>query len=38
VGSAIVLLLTGGDKGTQRKDIVQAKAYWAAFLEAIDHG
>ena len=28
VGSTIVLLLCGGDKSTQTKDIEQAKCYW----------
>lgn len=28
VGSTIVLLLFGGDKSTQAKDIEQAKRYW----------
>jgi putative addiction module killer protein len=28
VGSTIVLLLCGGDKNTQAKDIEQAKHYW----------
>ena len=28
VGSTIVLLLCGGDKSTQAKDIEQAKRYW----------
>lgn len=27
-GKTVVLLLLGGDKSTQKKDIVQAKAYW----------
>jgi len=31
VGDRIVLLLTGGSKGTQQRDIDQAKAYWADF-------
>ena len=29
----IILLITGGDKSTQRKDIAQAKLYWNAYLE-----
>lgn len=28
----IVVLLCGGDKGTQNKDIQQAKAYWKEYL------
>jgi putative addiction module killer protein len=31
VGSAIVLLLCGGDKSTQAKDIEQAKRYWSEY-------
>ena len=27
-GKTVVLLLLGGDKSTQKKDILQAKAYW----------
>ncbi len=29
VGSAIVMLLCGGDKNTQTKDIEQAKCFWS---------
>jgi putative addiction module killer protein len=28
VGNTIVLLLTGGDKGNQNKDIAKAQSYW----------
>lgn len=31
VGSTIVLLLCGGDKGTQDRDITKAKEYWADY-------
>jgi putative addiction module killer protein len=31
VGSAIVLLLCGGDKASQAKDIEQAKQYWCNY-------
>ncbi len=31
VGSTIVLLLCGGDKSTQTKDIEQAKRYWSEY-------
>ena len=32
-GKKIVVLLVGGDKKTQRKDIEKAKAYWKEYLE-----
>jgi putative component of toxin-antitoxin plasmid stabilization module len=38
VGSTIVRLLSGGDKGTQVKDIRQTQRYWAEYLEAIKDG
>jgi putative addiction module killer protein len=31
VGNTIVLLLTGGDKGSQRKDITKAQSYWKEY-------
>lgn len=31
IGSTIVLLLLGGDKSTQERDIRQAKEYWAEY-------
>ena len=31
-GDTIVVLLCGGDKGSQRRDIQQAKAYWKEYL------
>ena len=30
----LVILLCGGDKSTQRRDIERAKAYWKTYLEA----
>ena len=33
VGKIIILLLCGGDKSTQRRDIERAKAYWADYQE-----
>ena len=35
-GSRIVLLLLGGDKSTQKKDIERARRYWAEYLQEID--
>lgn len=29
----IILILNGGDKSTQRKDIKRAKEYWESYLE-----
>ena len=29
----VILLLNGGDKGTQNKDIKKAKEYWKIYLE-----
>ncbi|MBI3418591.1 MAG: addiction module killer [Proteobacteria bacterium] len=31
-GNNIIVLLCGGDKGIQSKDIEQAKAYWKEYL------
>ncbi len=31
-GDDIVLLLSGGDKGSQKKDIVKARDYWTDYL------
>ena len=33
VGNTIVLLLCGGDKSSQMKNIEQAKTYWLAYKE-----
>ena len=32
-GSMIVVLLVGGDKGSQNRDILKAKQYWFDFTE-----
>lgn len=32
-GMALVLLLIGGDKGTQDKDIAKAQRYWREYKE-----
>jgi len=37
-GNTVILLLLGGDKGSQAKDIRRAKQYWMDFLEASKHG
>ena len=34
-GRQVVLLITGGDKSTQRKDIEKACAYWADWQERV---
>jgi len=36
-GAAVILLLAGGDKASQPKDIAAAKHYWKDFREA-KHG
>lgn len=35
-GAAIVVLLCGGDKSTQRRDIQRAKVYWQEYLSRHD--
>lgn len=36
VGRAVVLLLCGGDKSTQRRDIEKAEMYWAEYLQNME--
>ena len=33
-GNTLVILLCGGEKGTQQKDIAKAKRYWRNYKEA----
>ncbi len=35
-GDEVVLLLVGGDKGSQRKDIAKALTYWSDYKEHDD--
>jgi putative addiction module killer protein len=37
-GRTLVLLLLGGDKASQRKDIGNARRFWHDYLEATHHG
>jgi putative addiction module killer protein len=37
-GDSIIVLLVGGDKGSQAKDISRARDFWRDFLEAEQHG
>jgi|SRR6266849_5868242 len=37
-GDSIIVLLGGGDKGSQVKDIARAQGFWRDFLEAKRHG
>ncbi|MGB7220797.1 MAG: type II toxin-antitoxin system RelE/ParE family toxin [Vicinamibacterales bacterium] len=37
-GDSIIVLLVGGDKGSQAKDIPRAQEFWRAYLEAKRHG
>lgn len=37
-GANIILLLAGGDKGSQRKDIANAKSYWSKYRKGGKHG
>ncbi len=37
-GDSIIVLLVGGDKGSQAKDIARAREFWRDYLEAKKHG
>ena len=37
-GSSIMVLLLGGDKGSQARDIAKAREFWRDYLEAKRHG
>jgi putative addiction module killer protein len=37
-GDSIIVLLVGGDKGSQAKDIARARDFWRDFQEAKRHG
>lgn len=37
-GNKIVVLLMGGDKSSQTKDIKSARRYWSEYLQEADHG
>jgi putative addiction module killer protein len=37
-GGSIVLLLVGGDKASQRRDVRQARRLWDDYQEAMQHG
>lgn len=34
-GKTVVVLLCGGDKSTQKRDIAQAKVYWKEYLSRV---
>lgn len=35
IGHQVILLLTGGDKSSQTKDITKAKQYWNDYKESV---
>lgn len=38
IGSVIIILLSGGDKGTQQNDIKKAKQYWSDYQRSQNNG
>jgi len=34
----IVVLLVGGDRSSQTKDIKSARRYWSEYIQEVDHG
>ena len=38
IGDKIILLLVGGEKDTQQRDIKQAKAYWHEYIRGQKNG
>ena len=37
-GESMIVLLAGGDKGSQTQDISRAQGFWRAYVEATRHG